>query len=245
MRPTLTARREPADETLTAITVPSSTKKTTKKRANRYGTIKRRQPRFVRQLALSAAQLPNRNAGEISRKAGRACNEKSRAANIGTNRSATTKEANSENTTAKAKSPKIWPATPSTNTMGKNTATVVKVEAVTACATSRVPDTAANRRSEPCSRWTWMFSRTTIALSTSIPTPRARPPSDIKLRETPPRYIGAKAHTTLTGMAVAMIAVARKSARKRKSTEIASSPPQTAVPLKFEIAASMKLAWSS
>ena len=65
------------------------------------------------------------------------------------------------------------PAMPSTKMMGRNTATVVRVEAATAPPTSVVPATAAAVRSRPSVRLRWMDSRTTMALSTSMPAPSA------------------------------------------------------------------------
>ncbi len=66
-----------------------------------------------------------------------------RLASMGMKNRATAAEASSETTTARPRSPKAWPATPSTNTMGKNTAMEVRVEARTAMRTSLVPRTAA------------------------------------------------------------------------------------------------------
>ena len=63
---------------------------------------------------------------------------------MGMKKSEIIKEARREKITARERSPKICPAIPSTKTMGKKTATVVKVEAVTAPATSEVPLSAAS-----------------------------------------------------------------------------------------------------
>ncbi len=70
---------------------------------------------------------------------------------IGTTISATAKLARSEKLTVSASSLNIIPARPPTKAMGKNTATVVRVEAVMAMATSSVPRRAAVRRSAPSS----------------------------------------------------------------------------------------------
>src|SRR5690606_40808908 len=60
-----------------------------------------------------------------------------------------TKEAVREKATVKARSRKIWEAIPSMKSTGTKTATVVRVEAVMAMATSRAPTSAASRaRSE-------------------------------------------------------------------------------------------------
>ena len=58
-----------------------------------------------------------------------------------------------------------------------------------------------------------------------MPIPRASPPNDMMLMETPARSMKRKVATTDTGMVRAMIAVARRSRRKKKSTRIASRPP--------------------
>ncbi|MBA7660434.1 hypothetical protein ES703_68436 [subsurface metagenome] len=55
-----------------------------------------------------------------------------------------------------------------------------------------------------------MLSRTTIELSTSMPIPRASPPKDMILRETPERNIRKKAAATEMGIARLMITVLRK-----------------------------------
>ena len=77
---------------------------------------------------------------------------KRREASMGTTKSATTRDASREQTTASARSPKTCPATPSTKTMGRNTATVVRVLAMTAAPTSWVPRMAAAMISSPSSR---------------------------------------------------------------------------------------------
>ena len=64
---------------------------------------------------------------------------------------------------------KSTPDIPLTIVNGKNTAIMVKVEAITEIATSLVPCTAACFGSEPRSIWVVTFSSTTIASSTTIP----------------------------------------------------------------------------
>jgi hypothetical protein len=66
-----------------------------------------------------------------------------REASIGIRNSATASEASRLNTTVSPRSPNICPAMPSTNTIGKNTATVVRVDDTTALPTSEVPRTVA------------------------------------------------------------------------------------------------------
>ena len=144
-------------------------------------------------------------------------------------KSATAREARSEKTTVRPRSPNICPAIPSTKTIGKKTAIVVSVDATTAEPTSAVPRTVARIRSSPSSRQRWIDSRTTIELSTNIPIPRASPPSDMMLSETPARFSGAKVISTEIGIATATISVVLKLRRKRKRTITASRPPESAV----------------
>ena len=133
---------------------------------------------------------------------------------------------------------------PCTNTIGANTATVVRVEAVIAPATSRTPRTAAVRSESPSSRQRVIDSSTTIALSTSMPTPSARPPSDMMLSETSPTYIGAKVTTTEIGIEIAMIAVGTSWRRKARITTTARIEPMTAELLTSSTAARMNVDWS-
>ena len=94
---------------------------------------------------------------------------------------ATASEANSAKATTTASCLYMTPETPSMKTIGRKTAMVVSVEAVIAVATSWVPSTAEVSASSPSSRFLKMFSSTTTALSTSMPTPRARPPKVMML----------------------------------------------------------------
>ena len=148
---------------------------------------------------------------------------------MGMKNSATPNEANSENTTVSAMSPKICPATPSTKTMGKNTVIVVSVEANTAVPTSLVPRMVAWTRSSPSSRQRKMLSSTTIELSTSIPIPRANPPSDMILSDTSNMYIGAKVAMIDTGIVRPTIRVWTTLRKNTKSTSTAIVPPMSAL----------------
>ena len=84
------------------------------------------------------------------------------------------------------------PAAPSMYTTGRNTTIVVSVTAMTAFCTSSVPRTGSAVRS--------MLSSTTIELSSSMPTPSARPASDMRLSDTPNASISANVATTEIGM---------------------------------------------
>ena len=73
-------------------------------------------------------------------------------------------------------------------TTGRKTTQVVSVEATIAPATSPVPARAASIIEAPSSsRFRTMLSRTTMALSTIIPIPSARPPKVIWLSVMPPK----------------------------------------------------------
>ncbi len=124
---------------------------------------------------------------------------------------------------------KTWPATPSTKTIGKKTAIVVSVEAITAPPTSPVPRTTASTRESPSSRQRKIDSRTTIELSTSIPIPSAKPPRDMMLSETPNNIIGAKVATTDTGIVRPIRIVDFRLLRNKKRMIMARIPPTTAL----------------
>ncbi len=71
-----------------------------------------------------------------------------------------------------------------------------------------------------------MFSITTTELSTSIPTPIARPESEIIFRLTPEKYIRTIANNSETGIENAIISVGRKSLRNKNRIIIDSIAPK-------------------
>ncbi len=158
---------------------------------------------------------------------------------------ATTSEASRLKVTVRAWSRKSCPAMPSTKTMGRNTATVVRVEATTAPPTSAVPLMAAAYRDCPICFLRKIDSSTTIELSTSMPMPRVNPPSDMMFSEMSSLYMATKVATTEMGMLVAMIRVLRRSRRNSSSTTMASSPPISAALRTSLTACSMKWDWSN
>jgi hypothetical protein len=89
-----------------------------------------------------------------------------------------------------------------------------------------------------------MLSSTTTALSTSMPTASAMPPSDMMLSDSPDQYISMNVPTTDTGIATPEISVMRASRRNVYSTRVASRPPISAAFLTSPIAAAMKWDWS-
>jgi hypothetical protein len=158
---------------------------------------------------------------------------------------ATTSEARIEIDTVSAWSLKSCAAKPSTNTTGRNTATVVKVTPTSALPTSAAPRPAAVKASSPSSLRRWIASSTTTALSTSMPTPRARPPRDITLRLTPKRCMKKNVAMMETGMVMPMIRVLKASFRKKNRITMARRPPSTAFSSTSSMALSMKRDWST
>ncbi len=116
---------------------------------------------------------------------------------------------------------------PSVNTMGKNTQTVVKVEAMIAPATSFAPSMEASRILFPSLRIRYIFSITTIELSTSIPTPRAKPEREMMFSVIPLKYMHTTAVTRLIGMEKAITRVGRKSFRNTINMKIARTAPKS------------------
>ena len=82
-----------------------------------------------------------------------------------------------------------------------------------------------------------------MELSTSIPTPKASPPSDMMLRLTSEPNIRKKVATTERGIDRLMMAVLLRSRRKRKSTMTARIPPMMAVFSTSSTACWIKVAW--
>ena len=146
--------------------------------------------------------------------------------------------------TVRAWSLNICPATPSTKTIGRKTATVVRVEAITAGPISAVPSMEASRRDAPCWRLRKIDSSTTMDESSSMPRPSVRPPSDIRLSETSILYMNMKVAITEMGIEVATIRVLRISRRKKKRMMIARAPPMSAALRTSPTAWDMKVDWS-
>jgi len=157
----------------------------------------------------------------------------------------TSRLALSEKVTVSAWSAKSCRATPSTNTMGRNTQMVVSVEAVTAMPTSEAPFMAASKTPRPSSRNRWMDSSTTMELSTSMPMPRARPPRLMMFSDRSNMYMKKKVITTDSGMDSEMIEVLLKSRRNRNRTPTARMPPRRPVSSTSSTAWRMKMDWSN
>ena len=121
-----------------------------------------------------------------------------------------------------ARSAKIWPSTSRRNSTGRKTAIVVTVEAIKAGTTSRVPVCAASTGVMPPSLSRMMLPETTIAPSTTMPTAKASPASEITLRVRPPRSSAPNVASRQTGIATAISKVARQS-RMNHQTQIRAS----------------------
>jgi hypothetical protein len=104
-----------------------------------------------------------------------------KAASTGISVRPTTREASCEKATTTASWRYMMPEIPSMNRMGRKTTMVVRVVAISGAATSCVPSIAEAVASRPSSRLRKMFSSTTTALSSSMPTPSARPPKVMML----------------------------------------------------------------
>ena len=167
-----------------------------------------------------------------------------RAAKPGIKKRAMANEMSNDATTVKAWSPKVCPAMPSMKIIGAKTAMVVRVEATTALPTSLTPRIAACCGSSPSSRQRVIDSSTTIALSTNMPIPRASPPSDMMLRDTPALYMAPKVAIIEIGTAMPMTNVVAKRRRNKKHTKIEKIPPNIAADFTSVIADSMKTDWS-
>ncbi len=104
-------------------------------------------------------------------------------ASTGTIVRATSSEASRASELVMANGRNSSPTWPPTSASGRKTATVVRVEAVIAVATSRTPVSTASDRRCPSPRWRWMFSITTMESSTTRPIAIVRAPRVSMLSE--------------------------------------------------------------
>ena len=105
----------------------------------------------------------------------------------GTIVTATKSDIASENITTNESCPNRMLEKPERNSSGMNTAMCVSVAVRIADQTSSLPSIAAVIRSLPMCRCRCVFSSTTIAASTIMPMPRARPPNVIVFSVKPPK----------------------------------------------------------
>ncbi len=129
--------------------------------------------------------------------------------------------------------------------MGRKTAQVVNVLAAIAPATVLVPSATASMRSFAPDMRRRMLSTTTMALSTSMPAPRASPPSVITLRLCPPKCMRNSVLSSETGTAVATITVGPAERRNSTSTRTARAMPISAAPCTSSMASSTSVASSA
>ena len=141
--------------------------------------------------------------------------------------SATISEAHTAIAMVSARSAKSWPSTSFRNSTGRKMATVVAVEASRAPCTWPVPLSAAFSGNSPFSRSRTMFSDTTMAASSTMPTANARPAREITLRLRPVSCSTIKVVSSETGMAVAISSVPRVSRRNHHNTPMARITPSS------------------
>ncbi len=106
-------------------------------------------------------------------------------ANAGTTENDRTYDANIDSTTVMASGMNRKRAGPTRRTTGKNTMQMQSVATVSGWITSAEPSRIATVSGFPSAWLRWMFSMTTVALSTSMPMASARPPSVIRLMVCP------------------------------------------------------------
>ena len=138
-------------------------------------------------------------------------------------------ETNKENViaavTAIAISLKSCPASDSKKMTGKKTAIVVKADATNAPHTSTVPSCAASNGFLPIFKCLSIFSKTTIALSSNIPTAKEIPAREIVLRLLSILFKTIKVATILIGIAAETTAVGKNERRNSRSVMIAKTAP--------------------
>ena len=146
---------------------------------------------------------------------------------VGTTVNATIKDATSVYVIVNANGIRSCLTVPSTYTSGRNTQMVVRVDATIGAATCFVPCTAALGAETPLFLNLYIFSMTTMELSTSIPIPRHNPARDMTFKVIPVKYIITMANNTLNGMLNATISVGFTAFKNNARTRTASSAPMS------------------
>ena len=144
---------------------------------------------------------------------------------FGTTVNATTNDATNAYVIVNANGISISPTVPFTYIIGKNTQIVVSVDATIGAATCFAPCTAARGADKPLFLKRYIFSMTTIELSTNIPIPRQSPARDITFNVMPVKYIIRTADITLNGILNATISVGFTSFKNNAKTIIARIAP--------------------
>jgi len=114
---------------------------------------------------------------------------------------------------------------PGMKATGTNTAARVSEVAITALPISPAASRAASSGGLPMRRWRTMFSISTIASSTRMPTTTDSASSVMMLRVNPKKYITANVGMIDSGSANADTQVARQSRRNNHTTSSASRAP--------------------
>ncbi len=145
----------------------------------------------------------------------------------GVSNRATTRENSTATQTVRPNSRKNCPAMPFMKLTGMNTTTMAIVVATTARPMASAPCSAAWNGRMPWATRFSMFSISTMASSTRMPTTRVRASSVTTFSENPNRFMKKKVGISDTGMAKAVIIVERQSRRKTNTTMAASSMPSS------------------
>ena len=122
------------------------------------------------------------------------------------------------------------------NNTGRKIATVVAVDASSAPQTWPEPCSEASVGGNPFSRRRTMFSSTTIAASSTMPTAKASPASEITLRLRPAAFSTMNVASREMGIATAMMSVALTRRRNHHSTPTARNIPRKILPDTREMA---------
>ena len=136
------------------------------------------------------------------------------------------------------------PDNPPTNANGRNTATVVMVDAVTAVATSLTPSRIATMRSSPSDKCRLMFSTTTIESSTTRPIEMVTAPIVRMLSEKLLAHIPMNVSNNDVGIDTAVTSVERIDNRKTRITMMAKISPRRPSTASDSMLFSMNGAWS-
>ncbi len=118
------------------------------------------------------------------------------------------------------------PAAPTMKRDGTNTASTQSIEISSGTATSRPESTTARATRWPVARCVWMFSITTVDISTSTPMASARPPSVMMLIVRPVSHSPMTAPMSASGMLATTINELRQSRRNKSTTMPVSSAPR-------------------
>ena len=137
------------------------------------------------------------------------------------------------------------PDNPPTNASGRNTATVVMVDAVTAVATSLTPSRMATMRSSPSDKCLLMFSTTTIESSTTRPIEMVTAPIVRMLSEKSLAHIPMNVSNNDVGIDTAVTRVDRTDMRKIRMMMMAKAKPRRPSTASDSMLFSMKGAWSN